>query len=445
MMSGKSTVHIVGGGLAGCEAALYLASRQYTVYLYEMRPEYSTPAHQTGQLAELVCSNSLKSQQIDHASGLLKEELSLLGSYLLPIARQCAVPAGKALAVDRQKFSQKVEEAVSKAGIERISKQIDAIDPQWLNDGVTLIATGPLTTDPLMFHLKSLLGAKSLFFFDAIAPVLERSSVDQSLAFWADRYGEESSSGDYCNCPMDEHSYRQFWSRLVEAETAPIHDFERSLLFERCQPIEEIAKNGIDAMRYGPMKPVGLVDPHTGSMPYAVVQLRAEDNNGQLLNMVGFQTRLKWSEQKKVFRMIPALHRAEFCRYGVMHKNTYIQPHGILNGDFSAIKNPSVFFCGQFSGVEGYVESIASGWYVARQIDRRLKGQDSLSLPDETMLGSLMRYLLTTPNPNPMYANFGILPSISAKKREKRQKLAQRSIGVLQDWIEKARFEAPLI
>ena len=394
-----------------------------------------TPAHQTAGLAELVCSNSLKSQRTDHASGLLKEELTMLGCQLLQIARECAIPSGDALAVDRSHFSRLVEQAIWESGIQRITETISSIPEEWVEQDVVIIATGPLTTENLMNHLQEWLGEAQSYFFDAIAPILESNSLDQRFAFRANRHDNTTGTGDYWNCPLDESQYHKLVDALVQAERVEVRGFERSRLFERCQPVEEIARSGLDALRFGPMRPIGLYDPKTGKQPYAVVQLRSEDSSGRMVNMVGFQTRLKWSEQKRVFRMIPALHSAEFCRFGVMHRNAYIQSNGQFKLNFSHQTHPSLFFCGQISGVEGYVESIASGWYVGMQIDRRLRGLPAIELPEETLMGSLFRYLLTTPDAKPMYANFGLLPEIRAPKKEQRKKKATRALEALEQWI----------
>ncbi|OAA31923.1 tRNA (uracil-5-)-methyltransferase [Kosmotoga arenicorallina S304] len=428
-------INIIGGGLAGSEVALGLASKGYEVTLYEMRPKISTGVHKTGNFAELVCSNSLKSEDLSNASGVLKAEAAILGSKLLEIAKKHRVPAGKALAVDREKFSEEVTKLIEgNPNITVIHKEVTELE---LNskDTIWVIATGPLSSSKFENWLSTIFGG-DLFFFDAVAPIVTSESIDMNFAFEADRYGK--GSGDYINCPLNQDEYLAFLKALTEAEVTPIENFSDKLLFERCQPVEEIARTGRDALRFGPMKPVGLTDPKTGKQPYAVVQLRKENLNGSLYNLVGFQTRLKWNEQRRVFRMIPALHSAEFVRYGVMHRNTYLNSPELLKPDLRAKAYDNLFFCGQITGLEGYVEAISSGRFVAMNIERLLKSGDTITLPAETMLGALIEHITISGNTplNPMYANFGLLPGVKARgKREKKLMKAERAIETLKSFL----------
>jgi len=419
-------VHVVGAGLAGSEVAYQLAIRGIEVILHEMRPAKMTPVHRTGFFAELVCSNSLKSEELRNASGLLKSEMELFGSLTLKIARECRVPAGKALAVDREKFSMRVTEEVLKSGVQLIVEEVSEIP----DDGnVWVIATGPATCEPLMNWLSEKLG-KALYFFDAVAPIIAADSIDYSKVFFADRYGTGTS--DYINCPMNEEQYERFYEALVSAEVVPVEDFDSCLLFERCKPIEEIARSGKMSLLFGPLRPVGLIDPRTNRQPYAVVQLRKENVEGTMYNIVGFQTRLKWPEQKRVIRLIPGLENAEILRYGVMHRNFYVNSRKVLDCHFRLKGTEKVFFAGQITGVEGYMESAASGLYVALNIYRYLKGQSLLRLPSTTMMGSLFEYVCNgiTDQLQPMYANYGLL-----KDSKNRTKAAERSLRDLEKFL----------
>lgn len=418
-------VHVVGAGLAGSEVAYQLAVRGVHVVLHEMRPVKMTPVHKTGLFAELVCSNSLKSDELQNASGLLKREMELFGSIVMKVARECRVPAGKALAVDREKFSKRVTEEVLKAGVELIVEEVTRIE----DDGVWVIATGPATSEALVRWLTEKLG-DALYFFDAVAPIIAAESIDFSKVFFADRYGVGTK--DYINCPMDEKQYESFYEALVNAEVVPMEDFDSSLLFERCKPIEEIARTGKLSLLFGPLRPVGLIDPKTGKQPYAVVQLRKENVEGTMYNIVGFQTRLKWSEQKRVIRLIPGLENAEILRYGVMHRNFYINSRKVLDEHFRLKGEERIFFAGQITGVEGYLESAASGLYVAFNIHRYLKGKNLLKLPTSTLMGALFDYVCNglTEQLQPMYANYGLL-----KDGKDRAKLVERSLRDLEKFL----------
>jgi methylenetetrahydrofolate--tRNA-(uracil-5-)-methyltransferase len=442
-------VNIVGGGLAGSECALYLSERGVKVRLFEMRPVKMTPVHQTAFLSELVCSNSLKSEMIENASGMLKNELTLLNSRLLNIANQCRVKAGKALAVDRNLFSQKVTQAVEER-IEIVREEITDIRKFNLQDEYLVVATGPLTSESLMASLASFLKSEELFFFDAVSPIIDSEEIDKEIVFSADRYDQfdefhQPKAGDYLNCPMDKNTYEQFQEALIKADCLPVEDFEKKHLFDRCQPIEEIAKSGVDAMRFGPLKPVGLIDPRTGKEPYAVVQLRKENNCGTMYNLVGFQTRLKWSEQKRIIRMIPGLEHVDVLRYGVMHKNAYINSPILLHDDFSSKKCSRLYFAGQITGVEGYVESIASGYFVGMNIYQELMGLEKITFPLETMIGSLFNYCSHSDDLKPMYANFGLLPDlrIRAPKKKRRAEKSKRGLQIMKEFL-KGTFKQEL-
>ena len=423
-MSGSVTV--VGAGLAGCEAAWKCAENGVKVRLYEMKPKKFTPAHRNPDFAELVCSNSLKAARLDSAAGLMKEEMRRLGSLLLQVADQCGVPAGGALAVDRNIFAAKVTEAIrSHPNIEVTERELTEIP----SDDVVIIATGPLTSEPFSRAIGGLCGNEFLNFHDAAAPIVTAGSLDMTRAFAASRY--DRGDDDYINCPMNKEEYEAFQSELVNAERAPLHEFESQgvKVYEGCMPIEILASRGKDAIRYGPMKPVGLTDPNTGHRPWANLQLRRENREGTLYNLVGFQTNLKFGEQKRVFGMIPALKNAEFVRYGVMHRNTFLNSPKILNGDYSMINYPNIFFAGQITGVEGYMESAGSGIICGINAVRTLCGQERLILPEYTMLGALQRHICNrdTKDFQPMGANFGILPPIEPKIRDKRERYAALS------------------
>ena len=409
-------ITIIGGGLAGCECAYQLLKRGYEVDLYEMRPERGTPAHKTDKLCELVCSNSLKSTDVGTSQGALKKEAALLDCFVLRMAEACAVPAGGALAVDREKFSEKVEEELLRFPNLNLIRKENAEINDW-----TVIAAGPLASEKLTDKIAALSGEEHLHFFDAVAPIVKADSIDMDHAFFAGRYGKGGE--DYLNLPMEKDEYYAFVKELVGAEKALLRDFEKGDVFEACMPVEVMAARGEDTLRFGPLRPVGLFDPKTGRRPYAVVQMRKEDANGVLYNMVGFQTNLKFGEQKRVFGMIPALHDAEFVRYGVMHRNTFVNAPMLLNEDFSLKKNDTVFFAGQISGVEGYVESIVGGLMCAINIDRRAKGLPSVIPPETTLTGGLMRYV-AAPNPDfqPMHVSFALLPSIEGIRDKKKRK-----------------------
>lgn len=410
-------VNIIGAGLAGCEAAYQLAKRGFAVCLHEMKPVKFSPAHHEDTFAEIVCSNSLKSEELSTASGTLKKEIELLDSLALKVAREVRVPAGSALAVDRKLFSQRMTEEIKKLDNVEISiGEVKEIDPTY----PTIIATGPLTSDNLSKAIFKLLDDESLYFFDASAPIIDASSIDYSKTFSSGRYGKGES--DYINCPMNKDEYYNFVHELTSATRVELHDFENTSVFEGCMPVEVMASRGEDTLRFGPLRPVGLLG-KDGKRPFAVVQLRRENTASELYNIVGFQTNLTFGEQKRVFSMIPALNNAEFVKYGVMHRNTYINSPKHLCADFSMKKYPFVFFAGQISGVEGYVESIASGLIAGINMARKLKGQESLRLSTETILGSLSKHISTgTPNFQPMNANFGILEPLGQVIKDKSQK-----------------------
>lgn len=401
-------VTIIGAGLAGCEAAWQLASRGISVRLYEMKPVKKTPAHQSEDFAELVCSNSLRSNDTNNAVGLLKEELRQLNSLIMQAADATALPAGSALAVDREGFSAYVTKQIrSHPLIEVIQQEVCAIPTQ----GETIVASGPLTSDDLAQEIQRFFGGtEGLHFFDAAAPIVTRESIDMQRAFYAARYDAEAQ--DYINCPMDEAEYRAFWEALTTAREAQLHGFEDSSVFEGCMPVEVMGRRGFDTLRYGPMKPVGLPDPRTGREAFAVVQLRRDNAAGELYNLVGFQTHLAFPEQRRVFGMIPALSQAEFVRYGVMHRNTYLDAPRQLDRYYRALHAPSVMFAGQMTGVEGYVESTASGALCAIELAQRLKGKPALDFPKETAMGALAAYISDTSviNFQPMNINFGLMP-----------------------------------
>lgn len=421
---------VIGAGLAGCEAAWQIAEAGYEVTLLEMKPEKFSPAHKNKNFAELVCSNSLKASRIDSAAGLLKEEMARLGSLTVPVARNCAVPAGGALAVDRNEFSQTVTDMInSHPNITVEKKLVEEISPD--DDEILIIATGPLTEGKLGEEIQKLCG-DYLSFYDAAAPIVTADSVDMQKAFGASRY-DRGGDDDYINCPFNKAEYEAFIEELINAEGAVVHDFD---VYEGCMPIEKLAKRGLDAPRFGPMKPVGLVDPNTGHRPWACVQLRRENSKGTMFNLVGFQTNLKFGEQKRVFSMIPGLENAEFVRYGVMHRNSFLNSPKLLNADFSLRSNPNIFFAGQITGVEGYMESAASGIMAGINAVRRAEGEEPLVLSEYNMIGALSQYISdeSVTNFQPMGANFGILPPIEPKIRDKRERymaLANRALEQL--------------
>lgn len=427
--------NVLGAGLAGVEAAWQIASRGYKVTLYEMKPLKKSPAHKSDLFAELVCSNSLKASRIDSAAGLLKEEMARLGSLTVPVARECSVPAGGALAVDRDIFSSKITEKIkSHPNIEIVNKVVDELDCD--GDTVTIVATGPLTDGALAESIGKLTGAY-LSFYDAAAPIVTADSVDMSKAFSASRY-DRGGEDDYINCPFNKEEYENFINELVNAEGAVVHDFD---VYEGCMPIEKLAKRGLDAPRFGPMKPVGLVDPSTGHRPWACVQLRRENSKGTMFNLVGFQTNLKFGEQKRVFSMIPGLENAEFVRYGVMHRNSFIDSPRLLNPDFSLRKNNNIFFAGQITGVEGYMESAGSGILAGINAVRFAEGKAPFVLKNDTMLGALSEYISdeSVKSFQPMGANFGVLPPIEPKIRDKKERykaLSDRALKSLETSME---------
>ena len=425
-------ITVIGGGLAGCEAAWQIAGRGIKTELIEMKPAKKSPAHKSEMLAELVCSNSLKAARVDSAAGLLKEEMRRLNSLCLSAADECAVPAGGALAVDRDEFSRIITDKIkSHPNITVRTETVTEIP----RDGITVIATGPLTDGALAEEIGKLCEGGNLSFFDAAAPIVTAESIDMEKAFYASRYGK--GTDDYINCPMNKEEYTAFHNALINAESAPVHGFDRPInVYEGCMPIEILAKRGEDSIRFGPLKPVGLKDPRTGHRPWAAVQLRRENAAATLFNIVGFQTNLKFPEQKRVFSMIPGLENAEFMRYGVMHRNSFINSPKLLNPDLSLKKDKNIFFAGQLSGVEGYMESAASGIVAGINAVAKLNGNNPLILPDFTMTGALISYIC---NPavtdfQPMGANFGIIPPIEPHIRDKRERyaaLAHRSL----DWF----------
>ncbi len=430
-------INVLGAGLAGSEAAWQIAQRGIDVRLYEMKPEKKTPAHSSDNFCELICSNSLKAARIESASGLLKEEMRRLGSMLMECADKCAVPAGGALAVDRNEFSSMVTQRLkAHPKIEVIGKEITDF-PQ---DGITVVATGPLTSDAFADKIIKRCGG-SLHFFDAAAPIVTAESIDYEHTFSASRY-DKGGDDAYINCPMNKEEYEAFHAALVNAERAPRHDVDvmNPKVYEGCMPVEILAGRGLDTLRFGPMKPVGLRDPRTGHRPWAVLQLRTENSQKTLFNLVGFQTNLRFPEQKKVFGMIPALKNAEYVRYGVMHRNTFLNSPGLLGADYAMLDDPELFFAGQMTGVEGYMESAGSGLLAGINAARRFNGESSLILPRETMLGALANYISCSESKDfqPMGANLGILPPLEEHIRDKRERAAayaQRALKLLGQYI----------
>lgn len=427
---------VIGAGLAGVEAAWQIANAGHSVTLYEMKPLKHSPAHKTDLFAELVCSNSLKASRIESAAGLLKEEMARLGSLTVPVARECAVPAGGALAVDREQFSKTITEKIlAHPKINVVNEVVSALSAD--SENITIVATGPLTDEALAEEIEKICPGR-LSFYDAAAPIVTADSIDTDKVFGASRY-DRGGESDYLNCPFNREEYERFIEELVSAEGAVTHDFD---VYEGCMPIEKLAKRGLDAPRFGPMKPVGLVDPSTGHRPWACVQLRRENSAGTMFNLVGFQTNLKFPEQKRVFRMIPGLQNAEFVRYGVMHRNSFLDSPRLLNSDFSLRSNPYLYFAGQITGVEGYMESAASGIMAGINAVRRADGKEPLRLEDKTMIGALSDYISdeSVKNFQPMGANFGILPPIEPKIRDKKERyaaLAKRALDSLAETLEK--------
>ena len=452
----KDYITVIGGGLAGSEAAYQIAKRNIKVKLYEMKPIKFSPAHSNKDLAEIVCSNSFKSNLLTNACGLLKEELRRLDSLLIKIADETSVAAGQALAVDREEFSKKVtEEIENNPLIEVINKEVTDIE-ELGREGIVIIATGPLTSDDLAKDISKVTGEDKLYFYDAAAPIISKDSINFDIAFYGDRYSEEKKKDEtveewkerlkkqegkeqsYINLPMNKDEYENFWNELVNAEVVTLHDFEKREIFEGCMPIEIMAKRGIDTLRYGPLKPVGFDDPRTAKRPYAVVQLRQDDSKASIYNIVGFQTNLKYGEQKRVFSLIPGLENAEFIKYGVMHRNTYINSSNLLDQTYCLNSNKNIYFAGQITGVEGYVESISSGLVAAlNAIEKFKNSENEIIFPTTTVIGALAKYI-STPNKKfqPMNANFGILPELEGKKiRDKKlryQEFANRSLNDLE-------------
>lgn len=421
------------GGLAGTEAAYQIAKRGIKVKLYEMKPEKFSPAHSSKELAEIVCSNSFKSNSITNACGLLKEELRNLVSLLIQIADETKVPAGQALAVDRVTFSKRVTEEIEKNhNIEIIREEVENIEAE---DGIVIIATGPLTSEKMAEQIINITGKDRLAFYDAAAPIIEKDSINFNIAFYGDRYGKEGDSS-YINLPMNKEEYEIFYNELVNAEIVTLHEFEKKEIFEGCMPIEVMAKRGEDTIRFGPLKPVGFTDPRTNSRPYAIVQLRQDNTSGTLYNMVGFQTNLKFGEQKRVFSLIPGLENAEFVKYGVMHRNTFINSPELLDNTYNLKAKSNIYFAGQITGVEGYVESIASGLVAGLNAVAKFNNTEKITFPNETVIGALSSYISTENTKfQPMNANFGILPPLEEKIKDKIQrytKMAERALKSLE-------------
>ncbi|MBQ4151521.1 MAG: methylenetetrahydrofolate--tRNA-(uracil(54)-C(5))-methyltransferase (FADH(2)-oxidizing) TrmFO [Schwartzia sp.] len=428
---------IAGAGLAGSEAAWQAAERGVKVELYEMRPEHMTPAHKTGEFAELVCSNSLRGAGLENAVGVLKEEMRRLGSVVMEAADATKVPAGGALAVDRHGFSQRITEKVSNhPNVTVIHKELTEIPME--DDAVTIVATGPLTAGALAEDIKKRVGQGYFYFYDAAAPIVTLESVDMTRAWRASRYDKGEAA--YINCPMTKEEYTAFWNALVTAEKAPTHDFEKEIFFEGCMPVEVMASRGEDTLLFGPLKPVGLDDPRTGKRPYAVVQLRQDNAEGTLYNIVGFQTHLKWPEQRRVFAMIPGLENAEFVRYGVMHRNTFINSPLALLPTMQLKDEPRLFFAGQMTGVEGYVESASSGLVAGINAARLVMGKEPVVFPEATAHGALCHYITTADAKKfqPMNVNFGLMPKPAERIRDKKlkkQKIAEAALAALDDFL----------
>ncbi len=435
-------VIVVGAGLAGSEAAWQIASRGVPVRLYEMRPKKMTPAHQTGQFAELVCSNSLRADGLANAVGLLKEEMRRLGSLVMHAADTHRVPAGGALAVDREGFARAVTKAVSEHPlITVVTEEVTAIP----GEPVVILATGPLTSDAMARAVQSLTGTEHLYFYDAVAPIVTLESVNLDKAYWLSRYDKGEPA--YLNCPMTSEEYEAFWEALVSAERAALHEFEKEVYFEGCMPVEILASRGRDTLLFGPMKPVGLNDPRTGSRPHGVVQLRQDNREGTLFNLVGFQTHLKWGEQKRVFRMIPGLEEAEFVRYGVMHRNTFINAPMLLHPTLECNQRPGLFFAGQMSGVEGYVESTAAGLIAGINASRLMRGINPVVFPPETAHGALINYIVNA-DPRrfqPMNVTFGLFPPHTERIRNKKERYlaySGRALNRLDIWMSEVQIES---
>ena len=454
----KDFINVIGGGLAGTEAAYQIAKRGIKVKLYEMKPNKYSPAHANQNLAEIVCSNSFKSNLHTNACGLLKEELRAMDSLLIRIADNTAVPAGQALAVDREIFAKKVTEAIkSNPNIEVINEEIVDLE-KLMEDAITIVATGPLTADELANNISKITAQDKLYFYDAAAPIVTKDSINFDIAFWGDRYEQEREKDEeieawkerlkntkekqnYINLPMNKEEYENFYKNLIDAEVVELHHFEKREIFEGCMPIEIMAKRGDDTLRFGPLKPVGFTDPRTGKRPYALVQLRQDDTEGNIFNLVGFQTNLKYGEQKRVFSMIPGLENAEFVKYGVMHRNTFIDSSHLLTNTYKMKNIKNLYFAGQITGVEGYVESISSGLMAGINAANEFNGKKEFILPIETMTGALANYI-STPNEKfqPMNANFGIVPGLEKRIKDKKEKykvLADRALNTLNKIMQK--------
>ena len=454
----KDFINVIGGGLAGTEAAYQIAKRGIKVKLYEMKPNKYSPAHANQNLAEIVCSNSFKSNLHTNACGVLKEELRAMDSLLIRIADNTAVPAGQALAVDREIFAKKVTEAIkSNQNIEVINEEVVDLE-ELMEEAITIVATGPLTADELAKNISKITAQDKLYFYDAAAPIVTKDSINFDIAFWGDRYEQERGKNEeiedwkdrlkntkdkqnYINLPMNKEEYENFYSNLINAEVVELHHFEKREIFEGCMPIEIMAKRGEDTLRFGPLKPVGFTDPRTGKRPYALVQLRQDDTEGNIFNLVGFQTNLKYSEQKSVFSMIPGLENAEFVKYGVMHRNTFIDSSHLLTNTYKMKSIKNLYFAGQITGVEGYVESISSGLMAGINAANEFYGKEEFSLPIETMTGALANYI-SIPNEKfqPMNANFGIVPGLEKRIKDKKEKykvLADRALNTLNKIMQK--------
>ncbi|MCI9017041.1 MAG: methylenetetrahydrofolate--tRNA-(uracil(54)-C(5))-methyltransferase (FADH(2)-oxidizing) TrmFO [Clostridia bacterium] len=454
-------IKVIGAGLAGCEAAYQIAKRGIKVKLYEMKPKKFSPAHTNENLAEIVCSNSFKSNLHTNACGLLKEELRLLNSLLIKCADRTSVPAGQALAVDREEFSKLVTDTITKHNNIELIKEEYIAEQLQQEDVITIIATGPLTSDKLAKQISKITGQDKLYFYDAAAPIITKQSINMNIAFEGNRYEQEhkkeedetkwrqrikNQKASYINLPMNKQEYEAFYQELIKAEVVTLHEFEKKEIFEGCMPIEVMAKRGIDTLRFGPLKPVGFTDLRTASRPYALVQLRQDNKEGTIYNMVGFQTNLKYTQQKRVFSMIPGLEQAEFVKYGVMHRNTYINSSKLLNETYQLKENKNIYFAGQITGVEGYVESISSGMVAGLNAVKQYKNKhrqmyEKIVFPKETMIGALSGYISTeNTNFQPMNANFGILPQLKEKIKDKKvkyEKLADIAIQEINKIIQK--------
>lgn len=455
-------INIIGGGLAGAEAAYQIAKRGIQVKLYEMKPIKFSPAHSNGNLAEIVCSNSFKSNLHTNACGVLKEELRMLDSLLIKIADETAVPAGQALAVDREKFSERVTKELKKNNlIEIINKEVDEelLDKMIKNNEIVIISTGPLTSDKLAKKISKLTGEEKLYFYDAAAPIVAKESINFNIAFYGNRYEQEKKKDEsieewkkrienqeksYINLPMNKQEYEKFYNELVNAEVVELHNFEKREIFEGCMPIEIMAKRGIDTLRYGPLKPVGFDDPRYAKRPYAIVQLRQDDSSASIYNLVGFQTNLKFGEQKRIFSLIPGIENAEFVKYGVMHRNTYINSSELLDETYNLKSNNNIFFAGQITGVEGYVESISSGMVASLNAVAKIEVKEKVIFSNKTIIGALAKYI-STPNDKfqPMNANFGIVPELEEKIKDKKQRYSRMADRALKD-LQKDIFYAKI-